>query len=120
MRINKNFWPALALAALAGPAAAQTAIPAGAAGNAAVPGVNADQLEEIIVTAQRRAEDVQHAALAIDVVAPSKGSWSVVAFINNLDDKRPYGSAYYDSTMGVIGASVGAPRIWGVRGTYRF
>ena len=53
-------------------------------------------------------------------LAPAKGQWSVVAFINNLADKRPYGSAYYDSTMGIIGASVGAPRTWGVRGAYRF
>jgi iron complex outermembrane receptor protein len=53
-------------------------------------------------------------------LAPAKGHWSVVAFINNLADKRPYGSAYYDSTMGIIGASVGAPRTWGVRGAHRF
>jgi iron complex outermembrane receptor protein len=52
--------------------------------------------------------------------APSRGQWTAAAFINNLDDKRPYGTAYYDSTMGVIGASVGAPRTWGVRGAYRY
>src|SRR5258708_2545982 len=70
MRINEKVWPAIGLAALAGTAGAQMANPDSVAGNAAMPGVNADQLEEIIVTAQRRAEDVQHAALAIDVVSP--------------------------------------------------
>jgi iron complex outermembrane receptor protein len=53
-------------------------------------------------------------------LAPSKAQWSVVAFVNNLGDKRPYGTAYYDSTMGVIGASVGSPRTWGVRAAYKF
>ena len=70
MRTSKSIWPVIGIAALAGSAAGQTANPDSAAGNAAKPGVNADQLEEIIVTAQRRAEDVQHAALAIDVVSP--------------------------------------------------
>jgi iron complex outermembrane receptor protein len=51
---------------------------------------------------------------------PSKAQWSVVAFVNNITDKRPYGTAYYDSTMGVIGASVGAPRTAGVRVGYKF
>src|SRR5882757_11183088 len=70
MTINQKVWPAIGLAVLAGTAGAQMSNPDSAAGNTAMPGVNADQLEEIIVTAQRRAEDVQHAALAIDVVSP--------------------------------------------------
>ena len=44
-------------------------------------------------------------------LAPSRAQWSAVAFINNLDDKRPYGSAYYDSTMGVIGASASVAKL---------
>ena len=53
-------------------------------------------------------------------LVPSNARWSVVAFVNNLNDKRPYGTAFYDSIMGVIGASVGAPRTEGVRADYRF
>ena len=51
---------------------------------------------------------------------PSNSRWSVTAFVNNLDDKRPYGTAYYNSIMGVIGASVGPPRIEGVRAAVKF
>jgi hypothetical protein len=50
----------------------------------------------------------------------SRGPWSVTAFVNNLDDKRPYGTAYYSSILGVIGASVGPPRTEGVRAAYKF
>jgi len=51
---------------------------------------------------------------------PSSGKWSVVGFVNNVSDKRPYGSAYYNSVMSAFGASVGAPRTGGVRADYRF
>lgn len=53
-------------------------------------------------------------------LVPAKALWSIVVFVNNLTDKRPYGSAYYDSTMGVIGATVGPPRTEGVRADYKF
>jgi iron complex outermembrane recepter protein len=46
--------------------------------------------------------------------------WSATAFINNIENKRPYGTAYYNGTMGTIGATVGPPRIFGVRGQYAF
>jgi len=51
---------------LASTAAAQTSTPNPAA--QPVAGDNSDVLEEVIVTAQRRTEDVQHAAIAIDVI----------------------------------------------------
>jgi iron complex outermembrane receptor protein len=57
--------------------------------------------------------------LAVTLV-PSRGAWSVTAFVNNLDDKRPYGTAYYSSILGVIGASVGPPRTEGIRASYKF
>jgi iron complex outermembrane receptor protein len=53
-------------------------------------------------------------------LVPSHGNWSVMAFVNNFTDRRPYGISYYDSVMGLIGAGVGAPRIEGVRATYKF
>ena len=53
-------------------------------------------------------------------LVPAKAPWSIVVFVNNLTNKRPYGSAYYDSTMGVIGATVGPPRAEGVRAHYKF
>jgi iron complex outermembrane receptor protein len=53
-------------------------------------------------------------------ILPTRGRWSVTAFVNNLFDKRPYGSEYYCSTCGVVGASVGPPRIEGVRAAYKF
>jgi iron complex outermembrane receptor protein len=46
--------------------------------------------------------------------------WSVTAFVNNIEDKRPYGSTYYNGTMGTVGATVGPPRTFGVRGRYAF
>jgi len=57
--------------------------------------------------------------LAVTLV-PSSGPWSVTAFVNNLDDKRPYGTAFYNSIMGVIGASVGPARTEGIRAAYKF
>jgi len=53
-------------------------------------------------------------------LTPSTSRWSVTAFVNNLSDERPYGTAFYNSVMGVIGASVGTPRTEGVRAAMRF
>ena len=54
------------MALIAGPSAAFAQAPATPAEQTAAP---SDQLVEIIVTAQRREEDVQHAAVAIDVLS---------------------------------------------------
>jgi iron complex outermembrane receptor protein len=70
MRLNKNLLAAMAIGALVSTAEAQTVKPGAAGSDAATPSESGDQLQEIIVTAQRRVEDVQHAALAIDVVSP--------------------------------------------------
>ena len=70
MKIITNVGLAVAIAALVGTAGAQTANQVGAATGVSNSVESADQLGEIIVTAQRRAEDVQRAALAIDVVSP--------------------------------------------------
>ena len=53
-------------------------------------------------------------------LVPAGEKWSLTAFGNNLGDERPFGTAYYNSVMGVIGAGVGAPRTFGVRGAYKF
>jgi iron complex outermembrane recepter protein len=53
-------------------------------------------------------------------LAADSERWSVTAFANNLQDKRPYGNAYYNSIMNVYAASVGAPRTLGVHATLRF
>ncbi len=53
-------------------------------------------------------------------LVPSSARWSVTAFVNNLDDKRPYGTSFYNSVVGAIGASVGTPRMEGIRASYRF
>ena len=53
-------------------------------------------------------------------LTPSSSRWSVTAFVNNLSDQRPYGTAFYNSIMGVIGASVGTPRTEGVRAAMKF
>jgi iron complex outermembrane receptor protein len=53
-------------------------------------------------------------------LTPAKGQWSVTAFVNNLTNRRPYGSEYYASPLGVVGATVGPPRTEGVRATYKF
>lgn len=53
-------------------------------------------------------------------LVPAGMQWSVTAFVNNLSDKRPYGSEYYASAMGVVGATLGPPRTEGVRATYKF
>ena len=72
--------------------------------------------EMIPVETQRSYAEVN---LAVTLV-PSRGPWSVTAFVNNLDDKRPYGTAFYNSIMGVIGSSVGPPRTEGIRAAYKF
>jgi iron complex outermembrane recepter protein len=53
-------------------------------------------------------------------LAADSERWSVTAFANNLQDKRPYGNAYYNSIMNVYAASVGAPRTLGIHATLRF
>ena len=61
-----NVWVGASLWTIAGVASAQAANTETATANG---GDTTEGLEEIIVTAQRRPEDVQHAALAIDVVS---------------------------------------------------
>jgi iron complex outermembrane recepter protein len=46
--------------------------------------------------------------------------WSITAFGNNLQDRRPYGIAFYNSVNNVYAASVGPPLTFGVRGLVRF
>jgi outer membrane receptor protein involved in Fe transport len=53
-------------------------------------------------------------------LAPSNARWSVVAFVNNFTDQRPYGSSYYNSVIGTFAASVGPPRTEGVRAAVKF
>jgi iron complex outermembrane receptor protein len=57
---------------------------------------------------------------SLSLISTKNHHWSVAAFVNNIEDKRPYGTAYYNSTMSTIGASVGPPRTFGVRGNYAF
>ena len=58
--------------------------------------------------------------LALTLTPFNSSRWSVTAFVNNLTDRRPYGTAFYSSIMGTIGASVGPPRTEGIRATMRF
>ena len=53
-------------------------------------------------------------------LAPAGARWSVIAFVNNFTDQRPYGSAYYNSVMGTFAASVAPPRNEGVRAAVKF
>jgi iron complex outermembrane receptor protein len=70
MTSGKAFVLAIGLTALASMVSAQTTAQSGAAATTEIPVGSPDALQEIIVTAQRRSEDVQRAALAIDVVSP--------------------------------------------------
>jgi iron complex outermembrane receptor protein len=70
MTSGKAFVLAIGLTALASMVSAQTTAQSGAAASTEIPAGSSDALQEIIVTAQRRSEDVQRAALAIDVVSP--------------------------------------------------
>jgi iron complex outermembrane recepter protein len=63
-------------------------------------------------------EEVQKSYAIVNLSAglsPQNAKWSVVAFVNNLTDRRPYGISYYNSLASVFGASLGAPRTEGVR-----
>jgi len=53
-------------------------------------------------------------------LTPGDERWSVTAFVNNLQDHRPYGTAFYNSVINVYGASVGPPRIFGVRAAMKY
>jgi iron complex outermembrane receptor protein len=53
-------------------------------------------------------------------VSPLNGPWNVTAFVNNVTDRRPYGSAYYNSVNGLIATSIGPPRTFGVRMSWKF
>ena len=45
---------------------------------------------------------------------PGDERWSATAFVNNMQNERPYGVAYFGPTN-VFAASVGPPRTWGMR-----
>ena len=60
----------IGMSALAGMVSAQPTAQSGVAATTEISSGSTDALQEIIVTAQRRSEDVQRAALAIDVVSP--------------------------------------------------
>ena len=71
MTLGKALGLAIGMSALAGMVSAQTTAQSGAAATTETPAGSPDvALQEIIVTAQRRSEDVQRAALAIDVISP--------------------------------------------------
>src|SRR5271168_4592318 len=70
IRKNNRLWFLIAIAACANMAEAQSSPQAAAGATASNAVESTDQLQEVIVTAQRRTEDVQHAALGIDVVSP--------------------------------------------------
>ena len=93
-------------------------------GNYALIGdVNLHTQSESVVGFEMVPVEVQKAYTTTNLsltLVPSDGKWSAVAFVNNISDERPYGSAYYNSVMSNIGASVGPPRTVGVRVDYRF
>ena len=73
--------------------------------------------------------DGGYALLNADLTyTPEKGSWSVTAFARNLTDKAVYQGAIADVLNGFAGPSAptfverqaGEPRVYGVRGTFRF
>src|SRR6267142_2901720 len=70
MTSGKALGLAIGMSALTGMVSAQTTAQSGAAATTEAPAGSPDALQEIIVTAQRRSEDVQRAALAIDVISP--------------------------------------------------
>jgi iron complex outermembrane recepter protein len=53
-------------------------------------------------------------------ISPNSDRWSVVAFVNNLTDRRPYGQAFYESIKSVAFSTVGEPRTAGVRVSAKF
>lgn len=48
------------------------------------------------------------------------GAWSVVAFVDNITNRRPYGTAYYNSVDNLIAAAIAPPRTGGVRVGWKF
>ena len=72
---------------------------------------------EMIDVETQKSYAITNVSLAL---VPANEKWSLMVFGNNLGNERPFGTAYYNSVMGVIGAGVGAPRTFGVRGLYRF
>lgn len=72
---------------------------------------------EMIPVETQKSYAITNVSLAL---MPASNKWSVMVFGNNLGDERPFGTAYYNSVMGVIGGGVGAPRTFGVRGSYKF
>ena len=72
---------------------------------------------EMIPVETQKSYAITNVSLALE---PANQKWSLVAFGNNLGNERPFGTAYYNSVMGIISAGVGAPRTFGVRGLYKF
>jgi iron complex outermembrane recepter protein len=72
---------------------------------------------ELIDVEKQKAYVITNVSLAL---VPPSDKWSLTVFGNNLADQRPWGSAYYNSVMGLIGAGVGAPRTFGVRAAYKY
>jgi iron complex outermembrane receptor protein len=53
-------------------------------------------------------------------ISPVSDRWSVVAFVNNLTDRRPYGQAFYESIKSVLFSTIEDPRTEGVRVFVKF
>jgi iron complex outermembrane receptor protein len=69
LKIQKRLWAALCLTVLAGAAMAQTGTETIGSTDAAKPTQSEDQLQEVVVTAQRRSESVQKTALAVTAIS---------------------------------------------------
>jgi iron complex outermembrane receptor protein len=85
--------------------------------------INAHGQSDSIIGFELLPVEIQKAYAQEDLslgLSPSSARWSVVAFVNNVTDKRPYGASYYNSVNGLISSSIGPARTAGVRAEMKF
>jgi iron complex outermembrane recepter protein len=76
-----------------------------------------------IVMFERRAFAVQKGywlSSASLTLAAKNDSWSIAAYINNIENTYVYGSSFYNSGVGITQGNYGPPRTYGAKMSFKF
>ena len=72
---------------------------------------------EMLSIERQKAYEQSNVALTF---GPASERWSIGAFVNNIENVRPYGTVTYQSVANIFASTVGPPRSFGVRAQTRF
>lgn len=73
--------------------------------------------EMLPVVSEQKAYFISNAAIEF---GPDTGKWSIGAFINNIEDNRPFGQSAFNNQFDTFTSSPLPPRTYGIRGRMSF